>query len=781
MSLSNPRRRSPVTRLGDSDDAATHKTSMTLRKGATFHSRVSPSSETTFVPPCLPRSQTHLDDVLDANRRRIAMTLSDVDEVLAKAKDLTISPKSPTKKPLKDTSLPIPRGFLDLPIVDPAMAKDKSTERRVLRPRSVRHSKQHGSDSGLGSSVTSTHDKAAAESVSKKTKTAVTATAITRSAASTNMEQLPALSRRAVNRIHEHTLAPLLEAETLKDFQPIILDVPRRIRSKDIICLRDLEKTLVFMAPVSKLSNDTGVWGDTYRILCLKERAKSATLYLDFCLQSIRCIQATVEYVSEREQIRPGDRPYTNGYFIDLKEQIHQYARELATVKKSGLSDDMDIDRFVPRFVPLSNVANIPSSLDEIRLHGGIAENGRPAELIRVRKDGSAVSLATGKPVDTGELPVPIKRSLSEQRDDEEEIMRSMARRKKNATAEELAPKKCREHGCNKEFKRPCDLTKHEKTHSRPWKCPIPTCKYHEFGWPTEKEMGRHLNDKHSDAPAMYECMFKPCPYKSKRESNCKQHMEKAHGWTYVRTKTPANKKVPSLPGSSIQQPTPPLGNASTPSTTPAYSVPTPPQDTFIPVATTDFPTYAPHDDWAAQINMNQEWDPDLIMENPSPSSAASYEALPPYQNGSAFILNDEDIYAATAQIPQMPTPEQMASMYNTKMMPQQQQLPMHQAYQLPNCPPVQANAPHFSPSAQQNAMLYTPNSLREVDESFEEGLANGDGLDFTLFPATMNMKADPSQSMFADAPSAGLGFSQTSQQDMFMDWSNMNNFPLQE
>ncbi len=47
--------------------------------------------------------------------------------------------------------------------------------------------------------------------------------------------------------------------------------------------------------------------------------------------------------------------------------------------------------------------------LNVAAVHCGLAENGRPAELIRVRKDGSAVSLATGKPVDTGELPVPIK------------------------------------------------------------------------------------------------------------------------------------------------------------------------------------------------------------------------------------------------------------------------------------------------------------------------------------------------------------------------------------
>ena len=36
----------------------------------------------------------------------------------------------------------------------------------------------------------------------------------------------------------------------------------------------------------------------------------------------------------------------------------------------------------------------------------------------------------------------------------------------------------------------------------------------------------------------MYECLWESCPYATKRLSNCKQHMEKAHGWNYVRTKS---------------------------------------------------------------------------------------------------------------------------------------------------------------------------------------------------------------------------------------------------
>ncbi|KAB5539513.1 hypothetical protein GE09DRAFT_320449 [Coniochaeta sp. 2T2.1] len=40
--------------------------------------------------------------------------------------------------------------------------------------------------------------------------------------------------------------------------------------------------------------------------------------------------------------------------------------------------------------------------------------------------------------------------------------------------------------------------------------------------------------------PPVHECLWKSegCPYKSSRESNLKQHMEKAHGWNYDRTET---------------------------------------------------------------------------------------------------------------------------------------------------------------------------------------------------------------------------------------------------
>ncbi|CRK19920.1 hypothetical protein BN1708_000557 [Verticillium longisporum] len=638
MSCQNPRRRSPVTRVGDasSNGLTSLKTNMTLRKGATFHSPTSldSSSIDAFIPPALGRSQTNLEDVVGAHVRRMEMIVSGIETSL----NLNDTPR-PASKPSRDECLPRTNGFLGRPTVDPAMAKDTKTsgERRVLRPRHRRSSEQHASDSGLGTSLASSVEKQAPSITSKTSK----ASAITRSAAapSNTMTKVSGLSSKAVSRVHEHVLRPLRAKPELKDFEPIVLDIPRRIRDKEIICLRDLEKTLIFMAP---------------------ERAKTAALYLDFCLTSIRCIQATVEYLSDREQIRPADRPYTNGYFIDLVEQIRQYAGQLATAKEAGVEGrEMDVD-----------------PTDEVKLFGGISQNGRPAELVRVRKDGQAISMATGLPVDMDEdgKDFPrLKRSLSQQLADDEEIMRSMARRKKNATPEELAPKKCREPGCNKEFKRPCDLTKHEKTHSRPWKCPVKNCKYHDLFPPFNQDDFPHYVPAEEFADTCLGPMGQP---------------------------------PMTLEGIDFND----LG-----------------------VSPTDYNT---------------------------PSTDTSYPYTS-YQDGPEFVINNDDIYGAHVQIPTPAWPEKM-------MAGMQNYVPVSACEQL---------APHISPIGQGNAMLFTPNSLAEVDEGFDD--FGGCGDDFTLFPVNGLDKDAQFQTLFgSEMPSSGLGLSQGASQDFFgngMDWSSMD------
>ncbi|ATY59778.1 Zinc C2H2-type DNA-binding [Cordyceps militaris] len=668
MSFSNPRRRM-TTRSGSVvEKEMALKNTTSLQKGATFHSPSSPryhNLDEDYLPPRLARSQSQLDDVIDANSRRMVLTstIDDINEALANT--FLSESKQNTKLAFRDISTPVPRGLFDLPVVDPAKAKEQ--EQPVLRPRSVHNRHQHCSDSGLGSSLASTNDKACVVDASPKHTKTHTAT---RTAAASNICLAPPLSRRTVNRIYEHILRPLLEEPSLEFFETIMLDIPRLIRSRTINCLRDVEKNLIFKAP---------------------EKAKSAARYLHFCRSVIRCLQTTVDYVPVHEQVRPGDRPYTGGYHLDLTTQVLEYARLLATQEKGDLPDEMQIDKG-----------------DDIRLFGGITENGRPAELVRVKKDGTAFSMSTGKPVDLNETPVRFKRSLSEELDDEEEIMRSMARRKKNATPEELAPKKCREPGCTKEFKRPCDLTKHEKTHSRPWKCPIPTCKYHKYGWPTQKEMDRHLNDKHSDAPAMHECYFKPCPYKSKRESNCKQHMEKAHGWTYIRTKSSGNKKA-SKP---INVDRPAITYISPPNTTPSYSLPTPPRDASPPGVPADFLVDPGNTDFLpVGISPRTLENRDLIAENHSPSSTvATFGSLEPYQTGPGFLEEVADIYAARMLLPEPPHVGE--SPYNKAI-----------SSQIPNLqmtPPTTAHEEvptHFSPAARGNAMAVTLPSLHDVDD----------------------------------------------------------------
>ncbi|SPQ18896.1 d10e6a2c-c094-45e7-a94e-a4c2604547d1 [Thermothielavioides terrestris] len=749
---SNPRR-TPVTR--SVSRGLTVKTNVVLQRGATFHTPTTPpeSPETTFRPPPLPRrSQTNLDDVIDAHRRRVALTLGDIDKTLAGlSKDDSVSS---ARKALRDETLPLPRGVLDHTL-DSAMGKEQPAERRILRPRTRRPSRFHESDSGLGTSIASTREKEA--TVKEEVKTS----AVTRSAAAraTGSETFPGLSPRATSRICEHTLMPLLGNASFKDFHPLLLECPRKIQDKQIVCLRDLEKTLLLVAP---------------------ERTKVAELYLDFCLTTIRCIQATVEYLSEREQTRPRDVPYSSGYFIDLVDQIRQYAQQLAEAKEKGKQDEMDVDPYgsPPRCIS-AGLINAVNSTDEIKLHGGININGRPAELVRVKKNGKMISMATGELVEkleeTADGPVRFKRSASQELEDEENIMRSMARRKKNASPEELAPKKCREPGCNKEFKRPCDLTKHEKTHTRPWKCPVPTCKYHEYGWPTEKEMDRHHNDKHASAPPMFECLYKPCPYKSKRESNCKQHMEKAHGWTYVRTKTNGKKSSSSVAANSTHA-TPQLQNLPTPSSEHSMGVATPADDcSGVYGNNLDFPAYLPNDAEFGMIPQEITLDYSPI-DNPTPSTDSGMDHNSAYQDIATDLTLYEDIYSARVQLP---TPPPLPSnIYNKDVT---QYMPLTGAEL---CHPQPAQ---LSPIGQGNAMLFTPNSLAEVDEGFDErhefaAIANAvNGGDFILFPNGGASKPMYNEPLFAatEIPGMATGHSQPSSQDLLnafnVEWSSQD------
>ncbi|KAM0187655.1 hypothetical protein ACHAPC_004008 [Botrytis cinerea] len=794
-----------------------------LRKGATFHSPSSPTNEVdgAFNLSALERSLSNLEDFAVESHKRRAADVIESFELTAAGNQSSSTPR----RRFRDESDPVPRGVVNVEnpstkaynteLMDGVMPSEQSSVRRSTRPR---RTTPRYADSGLGSSIgSSSSDKKVLtnDNVSKSTKPST----ITRSAAapSTTIKSLPRLSARTTARIQEHILKPLLAKESFKDLHPLVQDCPRRIHQKEIVSLRDLEKTLIFTAPVSEIHNDVA-WEFTHWFSQLKKYTKSASLYLDFCLESIHCIQATVELVNEREQTRPNDRPYTNGYFVDLVEQIKQYAEQVREAKekeeKGETISEMDAHPYVSQVssYPGGKFENLliswPFRSDEVKLHGGLTRNGRPAELVRInKKTGKAISIATGQPVDMDDddnKSMRFKRSLSEEAEDEESVMRSMARRKKDASAAELAPKFCREKGCDKSFKRPCDLTKHEKTHSRPWKCPVTSCKYHEYGWPTEKEMDRHQNDKHSAAPPLFECHFKPCPYRSKRESNCKQHMEKAHGWEYIRSKN-NGKNRPAAPAVIPNGlPTPQNTIIHTPGSDSNLESPLIADDEMLYENTSLYTTNHSMDffgpAYPAEMNLfqppqslNMEYSP--ITDNSfSPDGQSPFDANSPFnstsvlgaqdqfqENMQAYPSNDEwaayeqtDLYSAPAQI-HIPSNHQIYQdimgqnsmafetsgvTYQTQ---HQQHQPQPQQQQQQQHPQSMA---HISPIGEGNTMLYTPKSMQDFDEGFEDFVPNNTRMttngvqDFQLFSAPQQRQNSIPAPLFGEIiPQAPLGF----------------------
>ena len=593
----------------------------------------------------------------------------------------------------------------------------------------------------------------------------------------------------ACKQIHDRIIQPILREQKLKAFHPLLQSLPQRIGHKEITCLRDLEKTLVFLAPVSEMF-DLGKGATAhYLFSALKKYSATKSAYLEFCEASIQCIHTTVEYLNEHDQRRPADRPYTNGYFLDLVEQIRQYAAMmLATREREAAgqpTNELDYAPYVPNLVfQLSHCSPLYSG-EHLSLEGGLHENGRPAELVR-SVNGKKISLATGEPYDVGTSPdLKMKRSYSEDSNDES-VLRSMARRKKNADPREFE-KTCEE--CKKVFKRPCDLSKHEKTHSRPWKCSDKTCKYNTFGWPTEKERDRHENDRHSKNPALYKCQYDRCPYESKRESNCKQHMEKAHGWTYVRSKNVSRKdgksSAKATPRSSTMA-TPQTPNIQTPQTwtmgppTPLSSVS--PTDYLSPPSYNTYnngPVYGessttgaagqmapPASNYEGSISSSGEYDqpfgpfgvdlgfeafhatlgssdPNAYAPVPNEISPFANTNEPPSNFDTAYIpedLSDEVLEQFDWANSNMNN--DMTS-FNMQMMTPAQSTESHLNPSFSRNPsisltdPLVTSFPHLSPGGQGNVMLYSPNSQNNMsaDEGFEDFVEVGrPASDFALF-----------------------------------------------
>lgn len=59
------------------------------------------------------------------------------------------------------------------------------------------------------------------------------------------------LGRVACKQIEQFLIVPILKEPRLKPFHPLVRSIPQRIIHKQIVCLRDVEKTLLWLTPVS--------------------------------------------------------------------------------------------------------------------------------------------------------------------------------------------------------------------------------------------------------------------------------------------------------------------------------------------------------------------------------------------------------------------------------------------------------------------------------------------------------------------------------------------------
>jgi hypothetical protein len=300
---------------------------MSLRKGDTFHTPSNigkvdfwdPLESRTQSPPMPPRSGTcprSLEDLLiGAGDRRTKDLFKRVDKAVETQSKLALAHIL-----TEPEVLPVPT----------FMVRETTGQEGIRKSRT--HS--HGSDSGIGTSIAGSE-----ESIPAKAPTGEWIPAYSRltlmchvaspstptqsfSDISTATEER-GLSKYACEQIHKHIVQPILREQALKDFHPLIKDVPSKIGKKEIKNLRDLEKTLIFLAPVSSYCfREQSECTFTHGCFGVKDYSRSHIKYLQFCERTIRVLHTTVTTLHESDQRAPTERAYTQGYFFDLVEQV---------------------------------------------------------------------------------------------------------------------------------------------------------------------------------------------------------------------------------------------------------------------------------------------------------------------------------------------------------------------------------------------------------------------------------------------------------------------------
>jgi hypothetical protein len=300
---------------------------MSLRKGDTFHTPSNigkvdfwdPLESRAASPPMPPRSTTcpkSLEDLLiGAGDRRARDLFKRVDKAVETQSKLALAHIL-----TEPEVLPVPT----------FVVRETTGQEGIRKTRT--HS--HGSDSGIGTSIAGSEESTAAEAPTGEFPPAYSQLKLMCHIASSSTPTQSfsgisvatgerGLSKYACEQIHKHIVQPILREQNLKDFHPLIKDVPSKIGKKEIKNLRDLEKTLIFLAPVShNCIREQSECTFTHGCFGVKDYSRSHIKYLQFCERTIRVLHTTVTTLHESDQRAPADRAYTQGYFLDLVEQV---------------------------------------------------------------------------------------------------------------------------------------------------------------------------------------------------------------------------------------------------------------------------------------------------------------------------------------------------------------------------------------------------------------------------------------------------------------------------
>ena len=288
---SHPRRRynqnATLPRLSSDLDTSSSSNSDNnpLRKSSTFHSPTSPSPSDDdpilnipSIPRRSPTCSKDLERIIAGGDDRIANILGAVERSLSGLECFSTD----NQKTLYAEDLPVPRFMVNVPNSSPQstdLDDDLDLDDYTSPVR-----KHHSSDSGIGSTVSSELPSPRHAGLrqgiplfldnafSSANKIVIVHegvdTSFTKSCSGINGLAGPitgsmsasqhALSEYACRQIQKYIILPIVREEKLKNFHPLVIGIPYRVARKEITCLRDLEKVLLLLAPVSTFAR---LWG----------------------------------------------------------------------------------------------------------------------------------------------------------------------------------------------------------------------------------------------------------------------------------------------------------------------------------------------------------------------------------------------------------------------------------------------------------------------------------------------------------------------------------------